>query len=433
MRKRDIKKGTFYIIIFSVVVYMAMIAVMLFKNRELTEKSAIAEVKTILWTDTLTNQSSQWKPLDRMDSEIGRFMQKWEIKGMQLAVSRNDSLLFAKGYGWADKEKGVRLQPGNIMRIASASKLVTAIAVMKLVEQGKLTLDTKIFGPDGILNDTAFTNAMCDPRMLDITVDHLLRHQGGFGRGAGDPMFNTADIIAAKHLSAPPTPEELVKIVLGRRIAFSPGAGRIYSNFGYMLLSLAMEKVAGKSYWEYVTKEVLNPAGCLGFRPATNYYADRYPNEVKYYGPDDELVQEFNGSGRMVERVYGGSNINALMGAGGWCTSAVELNRLVACADAYPGLKDVISPQSVATLTQHSDDEKMSRGWNECDARGKWTRTGTLSSTHALIERFPDNECWVIITNTGIWTGHHFSRDLNRLVENLRTRYGDSFPRRNLF
>lgn len=433
MTKRDIKRGTGLIMIFCLFVAVCIV-VSLCRNPEPSEGEELTAVaEGTPWMDTLTNQSSSWEALAPMDKEIERFMQKWEIKGMSFAVSRHDSLLYTKGYGWADREAGIEMQPDNIMRIASASKLVTAIAVMKLIEQGKMKLDSRIFGEGGLMPDTVFTAAMCDKRMLDITVDHLLRHQGGFGLGAGDPMFTTAEIMAAKHLDTPPTPEELVKIVLGRRIAYTPGAGRRYSNFGYMLLSMAIERVTGMSYWDYVTENILRPAGCLGFRPATNYYADRSTHEVKYYGPDNELVEEFNGSGRMVERIYGGNNVNALMGAGGWCASAAELCRLVAATDKDPRMEDVITANSVELLTAHSDKEKLSRGWSEVDAHGKWTRTGTLSSTHTLIERFPDGECWVLITNSGVWTGHHFSSDMNRLVERLRSRYSRLLPSRNLF
>lgn len=436
MTRGDIKRGTIYTILFSIVVYGVIFLISTTHQTSCTreEETGVAQKgPEIIWTDTLTNHSSAWTALQSMDGEIERFMEKWHIKGLSFAVTRHDSLLYAKGYGYADAEIGRKLESTDIMRIASASKLVTAIAVMKLVEQGKLSLDTKIFGPEGILNDTAYTNAMCDKRMLDITVDHLLRHMGGFGRGAGDPMFTTNEIIKAKKLQSAPTPEELVKIVLGRRIAFAPGNGRIYSNFGYMLLSMAMERVTGMSYWDYVTENVLKPAGCYTFRPATNYYEERHANESKYYAPDDELVEEYNGSGRMVSRVYGGNDVTALKGAGGWCTSAADFARLVASADGDPVLKDIISQNSVATLTQHSEDEKLSRGWSECDDKGKWTRTGTLSSTHTLVERFPDGDCWVLITNSGIWTGYHFTKDLSRLLDRLRSRYSDSLPKRNLF
>lgn len=390
--------------------------------------------RPVVWSDTLTNSLSDRPELVPMDRAIERFMSRYAIRGLSIAVTRDDSLLFTKGYGMADAEAGIHMSPDYIMRIASASKLVTAIAVMKLCEQGRLSLDSKVFGEEGILCDTAFTNAMCDRRMRDITVDHLLLHQGGFGRGAGDPMFNTPDIIRANRLAAPPSADDLIRIVLRRRIAFAPGQGRSYSNFGYMVLSRVIERVTGMSYWDYVEREILHPAGIYGFSPATNYYAERAPREVRYYGPDDEPVEEWNGSGRLVERVYGGNNVRGLMGAGGWCASSADLARLVASVDGNPRLPDILSIESVQLLTDYGDDGNMARGWSRIDSNGrKWTRTGTHSSAHSLVQRFPDDECWVILTNTGVWTGHHFSADLTALVSRLRSSYSSRLPRQNLW
>ncbi len=381
----------------------------------------------------LQNSMSDYAPLNPMENEIERFRGKFNIRGMQVAVVRGDSLLYSKGFGMADVEKEIPMQPTNIMRIASVSKLVTAVGIMKLVEQGKFTLDTPVFGPDGILSDRSYTDAMCNPIMETITVDHLLLHAGGFGMGAGDPMFNTKDIIEAKHLPGPPSDEELVKIVLGRKLAFRPGEGRRYSNFGYKLLSMVIEKASGLKYWDFMKKEVLDPIGATDFAPATNYYADRHPNEVHYYGPDNELVEEYNGSKKMVERVYGGSNVNGLEGAGGWLTSATDLARLIAAIDLDPKRRDILTKNSINKMTEFSEDQKLARGWVDCTAEGRWTRTGTLSSTHALIERFPEGDTWIILTNSGVWTGHHFSRNLSHLVEYLRGRYKASFPSRDLF
>ncbi len=423
------------IVFLCAVVSTVVVFALAYRREKETEKEHLeaASISVSDWSASLTNELSDWPALANMDREIERFIGRWNIKGMSLAVTRNDSLLYAKGYGWADMEAGKKMTPKNIMRMASASKLVTAIAVMRLVEDGKLNLNSRVFGPDGILNDTAYTNAIKDKRLFDITVDHLLQHKGGFGMGAGDPMFNTKDIISAKKLDAPPTNEELTEIVLGRKIAFTPGQGFRYSNFGYMLLSLVIERVTGKSYWDYVEEEVLHPAGCYHFRPATNYYADRSENEVHYYGPDTVAVEEYNGSGRMVERVYGGSNVNGLMGAGGWCASASDLARLVAATDKYPHVSNILSNESIDSLTAYAKEGRVSRGWSEIDEYGKWRRTGTLSSTHTLIERFPNGECWVMITNSGVWTGHNFSRDMTRLISNLRSRYADRFPHRDLW
>lgn len=435
MRRNDIKRGISIIFLCATICTAIIFTIAFSRQKESpTEKNKnTLTTSSENWLDSLTNQASDYPPLSKMDSEIERFIGRWNIKGLSLAVTRNDSLLYAKGYGWADKENGEEMTPTNIMRLASASKLVTAIAIMRLVEDGKLKLDSKVFGQDGILNDTAYSNAIKDRRLFDITVDNLLQHKGGFGMGAGDPMFNTKDIISSKHLDAPPTNEQLTQIVLGRKIAFTPGQGFRYSNFGYMLLSLVIERVTGKSYWDFVTEEVLHPAGCYGFRPATNYYAQRNENEVRYYGPDTVRVEEYNGSGRMVERVYGGSNVNGLLGAGGWCASASGLARLVAATDKYPHVSNIISNESIDSLTAFAKEGRISRGWSEIDEQGKWRRTGTLSSTHTLIERFPNGECWVMITNSGVWTGHNFSRDMTQLISNLRSRYSQLFPRRDLW
>lgn len=434
MNRKDIKRGV-SIVFLTAIVCTVIVFMMAFRHQktEMPEEEILTVAVDTDWSDRLTNELSDAPGLEKMDREIERFIGRWNIKGLSLAVTRNDSLLYAKGYGMADVEEGREMTPQNIMRLASASKLVTAIAIMRLVEDGKLSLGSKVFGPEGLLSDSAYTAAIKDPRLFDVTVDHLLQHKGGFGLGAGDPMFNTKDIIAARHLDGPPTNEELTEIVLGRRIAFTPGQGFRYSNFGYMLLSLVIERVTGRSYWDYVTEEVLHPAGCYRFRPATNYYADRSEDEVHYYGPDNDPVEEYNGSGRMVERVYGGSNVNGLVGAGGWCASASDLARLVAATDKYPHVSNIISNESIDSLTAYAKEGRISRGWSEIDENGKWRRTGTLSSTHTLIERFPNGECWVMITNSGVWTGHNFSRDMTKLISNLRPRYSTLFPSRDLW
>ena len=113
-------------------------------------------------------------------------MQEWNLRGASLAIMRNDSLLYAKGYGWADEEKGVKMEPRILLRLASVSKLITATGIMKLQEEGKLSLDDRVFGPDGILSDSTYTAAITDPGCFRITVEDLLRHKGGFTARLGD-------------------------------------------------------------------------------------------------------------------------------------------------------------------------------------------------------------------------------------------------------
>lgn len=388
---------------------------------------------TTEWHDTLTNASAAVPELKPMDAEIRRFMSRWDLRGTSLAVTRHDSLVYARGYGWADVENRTPMEATTVMRIASASKLVTAIAIMQLVEQGKLALDSKIFGPDGILNDSLYTSAIADPRACDVTVDHLLLHMGGFARPWGDPMFHVADIVKANRLPGAPSPDELTRIILRRKMSRTPGESRKYSNFGYMLLSLVIEKVSGTDYWDYVQQNIFEPSGIGGFKAAGNYLADRYPDEARYYGPDKVKVEEYTGSGRMVERVYGGNNVNGLLGAGGWLASAPGLARLVAVTDSCPGVRNILTPASTAILTAYDPEETMCRGWVEIDDDGNWLRTGTLSSTHVLIKHYADGQCWVMTTNTGVWIGHKFSSDMNRLFDALHAKYSDVLPHRSLW
>lgn len=384
--------------------------------------------------DTLTNQVSDYPDLAEMDSIVKKYLRRWEINGAQLAISRNDSLIYAKGFGWADKERGLPMEPSYIMRMASVSKLVTATGVMKLCEMGRLHLSDKVFGPQGILNDTAYTHAIKDPRYFDITVEQLLRHKAGFTNYAGDPMFSTRYIMMQNHLTTPPDHATLLGIVLKRHLGYTPGTARRYCNIGYMLLSMIIERRSGMGYEDFMRKMVLEPAGCFDFHIAGNYYEDRRPNEVKYYmHKGSEPVYEYNNSGRMVEKCYGENDIPRLAGAGGWCASAAELCRLVAAIDGLPAVKDILSKSSVDEMTRPMPDHGFSLGWNFTNPGQPWIRTGSLSGTSAIVLRYPDGQCWVLITNTSTWKGHGFSHDTMALFDKLRQKFTPKMPHRDLF
>lgn len=376
--------------------------------------------------DSLKNEMSSQTETAEMDSTVKKYLKRWEINGAQIAVSRNDSLVYAKGFGWAEKEKGIAMTPGNIMRIASVSKLLTAVGIMKLQEMGKVRLSDHVFGPKGILNDTAYTNVIIDKRYFDITVEDLLRHKAGFTRYAGDPMFSTRYIMMQNHLTTPPDHRQLLRIVLKRHLGYTPKTAQKYCNIGYTLLSLIIEKRTGMSYERFMQENVLHPAGCFGFKIAGNYYEDRHPGEVKYYmHKEAQPIEEFNNSGRMVVKCYGENNIPQLLGAGAWCGSAAELCHLVAAIDCDSHYPDILTKESIALMTKEMDNHQFSLGWNFTPVKGPWTRTGTLSGTSALVVRYPDtNQCWVLLTNTSTWKGQGFAKDTMALFEKLRAKYG---------
>lgn len=399
------------------------------------EKDSIEEVAhRVHLNDTLTNALSDQPELHAMDSIMRRYLKRWEINGAQLAISRHDSLIYARGFGFADKDRQIPMEPSYIMRMASVSKLVTATGIMKLRDMGKVRLSDKVFGPKGILNDTFYVNSIKDKRYLDITVEQLLRHKAGFTNYAGDPIFSTRYIMQQNRLTTPPDHRTLLRIVLKRHLGYTPGTAQRYCNIGYTLLSLIIEKRMGMPYEQFMQKYVLEPAGCYDFHIAGNYLKDRRPNETVYYmHSSSEPAQEFNNSGRLVTRCYGENDITTALGAGAWVASAAELCRLVASIDGDPTVPDVLSKQAVSMMTQEMPDHQYSLGWNFTPKRGPWIRTGSLVGTSALVLRYADGECWVFITNTSTWKGHEFSKDTMALFEKLRKKYGKNMPKWNIF
>lgn len=381
--------------------------------------------------ETLTNAMSDTSSLAGFDKMVKDYLTYWGIHGASLSVMRNDSLLFAKGYGEADT--GKEMQPGNILRMASVSKLVTAVGIMTLQDRGLLNLKDKVFGPDGILNDSTCNAAIKDTLYYRITVEDLLRHKGGFSRRGGDPMFSTRWIMMQNGWKEVPTQEQLLELQLKRRVKFVPGTAQEYSNFGYLALSMVIEKVSGMDYESFMQENVLRPAGCVDFHIAGNYYKHKLPNEVRYYVQrDDEPAEEFNNSGRKVTRCYGGNNVTGLSGAGAWAASTPELALLVASIDGRPEVPDIISKESVDLMTEYFDESTYSLGWNDTKD-GYWTRTGTFAGTSALVKYFPDGECWIFISNTSTYKGPGLARHTAELFDRLRAKYSTKFPARNMF
>lgn len=381
---------------------------------------------------TITNSDSEIEDLEALDRRMNRYMRTWAFKGMSLAIVRNDSLVYAKGYGWADEEEGISMEPGNIMRVASVSKLLTAAGIMVLQDRGLLNIKDTVFGPTGILKDSLFTKTIKDRNYYKITVEHLLRHQGGFYR---DPVFSSRDVKHQMGLESAPEKEDFYHLVLKRRLRFAPGTWQKYSNFGYILLSDIIEEVSGKPYEQFMKEDVLSPAGCFDMHIAQNYYHQKRENEVRYYTHegDGKYIEEYNDSGKMVERCYGGNNIPLLSGAGAWCGSTVELARFVASIDGKAEVPDIISAEAVSQMTEYFDTETFSLGWNDTKPQSGWSRSGTLSGTCAYIKYYPDGECWILVTNTSTWKGPRQAKYTEALFKQCRKSFSKELPARNLF
>lgn len=421
-----------HLLIISVVAVAAILTVVVAGGRKDEKRHQKSETMEFRLNDTLTNEMSEIPELNGLDRKVKSYLRKWHMKGASLAITRGDSLVYAKGYGWADEENGIEMSPRNIMRMASVSKLITAAGIMVLHDRGDLNIKDTVFGPSGILNDSTINSLIRDKNYYKITVEHLLRHQAGFRR---DPLFSSRDVMHQLQLDHAPVAEDFYKVVLNRRLKFAPGTWQSYSNFGYLLLSQIIEKVSGMPYEEFMKTEVLEPAGCYDMHIAGTYYEDRRDNEVRYYTHegDGKYIEEYTDSDVMVERCYGGNNIPLLSGAGAWCGSPAEIARFVAAIDGRPEVADIITKESVELMTGYYDRDTFSLGWNDTHPDKGWSRSGTLSGTTALVKLFPDGECWVFISNTSTWKGPRQAKYTDALFRSCRELFSDKLPCRNMF
>ena len=215
-----------------------------------------------------------------LDEMMTALVRKWKIPGGALAVVKDGRLVFAHGYGLADREDGKPVQPDSLFRIASVTKPITATAILVLVERGQLDLDAKVLD---ILKPPVVSQAkVSDKRWKQITVRQLLFHTAGFDRDTGfDPMFRSDEIAKATGTPPPADSTAIIHYMLGRPLDFDPGAKHVYSNFGYCLLGRVIEQVTGKPYAEAVQNLVLRPSGITRMKIGRTQLSDRLPGEVR--------------------------------------------------------------------------------------------------------------------------------------------------------
>ena len=437
-RRRSIKKRQARLLLVLTVTLTALFIIagknfgnMLEGNIRVVENEP--EFKSKVLNQTVTNEMSAIPELEALDKKINKYIYEWHIKGASLAIVRNDSLVYAKGYGWADQEMEVKMEPGHIMRVASVSKLITSAGIMVLQDQGKLTIKDKVFGPEGILNDEFFNDlTKCDSRYYNITVEDLMRHRSGFSR---DPVFSSIDVQKQMRLDHPPTKEDYFTLVLGKKMSAPAGRTTKYSNFGYVVLSEIIERVSGESYETFIKENVMKPAGCYDMHIGGIYYADKRENEVRYYTHegDGKYIPDFQNPQDTVERCYGGSNLPLLSGAGAWCGSPIELARFVSSINGNGIVEDIISDEAIHQMTEYFNENTYSLGWNDTHPKKGWNRTGTLAGTSALIRHYPDGECWILVTNTSTYKGPRFTNYTDALFTDCRRLYSSKLPAQNLF
>ncbi len=190
-------------------------------------------------TDVLSGKKGNIKQIDALLQEL---VDTGKVPGMSVTVLKKGKKLFQKGYGYADLDKKIEVDPGKtLFRIASASKPIAAMALAKMVSDKKIDLDTSFYDYVPYFPQKEF----------DFTIRQLASHTAGI-RGYRGKEYA---------LNKPYSIKESLTIFQDDPLEFPPGTDYLYTSFDWVMISLAMEEVSGMPFSEYVKKEVLDPLG----------------------------------------------------------------------------------------------------------------------------------------------------------------------------
>jgi len=397
-------------------IFLATLLILLVSyNPGAVDKSNRVTDKLVPGNVRLTNSISEGNEFAGVEKTVTSFMRRWSIAGASVAVSKDGKLIYARGFGFADTASHDKTQPYNKFRIASISKLITAIAVMKLVDEGKLSLSDKVFGPDAILNDPYFSNPR-DKRVYEITIAHLLSHEAGWSQRWGDQMFMPLIVAEKMGVKPPVDTRTIIRFALDKRLHFTPGSGKAYSNLGYSILGLVIEKVSGMPYEDYCKKTVLEPLGIYDMSLARNLPSQKAPFEVSYYEPSDVILKpSIYGTGELVEPSNGGNDIEALGAAGAWIATAPDLIRLMLAVDGFGSKQDILSERSIRFMTDN-DNGFAPVGWKGTKENGSWWRTGSFPGSAGMMKRESDGTGWIILFNSSAWNGPEIYSYINSMM-----------------
>lgn len=278
-----------------------------------------------------------------IDTAVIAAMRQYGIVGCGISVLREDTLLYARGFGYAEIESSPFL-PTTATRCGSIAKPITALCALLLCDSGKLDLDAPILP---LLKEAGIVpkpvgDGRPDERLSRITVRHLMDHTSGFPRGATYTAWRADRNVAALHrLDHVATGADVARDALGNiRLERDPGTGFRYANINFVLLARIIEARSGMPFDAYLTT-VLAPR--FGVKPdelfvSRNQDAADSPargkNEAAYYQTSDERYVSYTPSeqaqGRVFGEAYRGYATESSDGAGGIACSATAVGKILA-------------------------------------------------------------------------------------------------------
>jgi CubicO group peptidase (beta-lactamase class C family) len=355
--------------------------------------------------------------MGQCDTQMQTFLANYHIPGATFAITKNGKLIYMRAFGTANRAGTEVTQPYHMFRIASLSKPITSIAIMKLIENGQLSLSDKPFGPGGILSvDPYFANAnVTDTRVYNITIQNLLEHSAGWNRdlpispnppppypwsyGASDPIDFPLHVTQTLGEANPVTRRAMIKFLVQKGLDFTPGTDFNYSNIGYLVLGEVIEKKTGLTYESYVKQNIFEPLGIYDIRLGRNLLADKQEREVEYTTNPTFTSLSVYGTGQIVPLEYGGVSVEAMDAHGGWIATSRDLVRLITAVDAFPSRPDILSATTIQTMTTPSAHNiNYAKGWGVNSAKS-WWHNGALHGSASIMVRTNSQLTWAIILN----------------------------------
>lgn len=186
-----------------------------------------------------------------LESEVPQLLTKYKIPGASISIIENEQVVWVGTFGYKNVGDQSKMDRDTIFQVASISKPVTALGIMKLVEQGKIELDAPI---DKYVTRWKIPESTYD--IKQVTIRRLLSHTSGLSNGGGYQGYSPYEPL--------PSIEESLRGIEGKakpvNLIYEPGTKYIYSGGGYSLLQLLIEEVTGTGFNEYMKTQVLEPA-----------------------------------------------------------------------------------------------------------------------------------------------------------------------------
>ncbi|PEQ33273.1 serine hydrolase [Bacillus thuringiensis] len=345
---------------------------------------------------------------------VTTFMNNHGIPGASLALTYQERLVFAQGYGLANRATNELVTTNHRFRIASVSKPITSAAVFKLIEDGRLNLGDRVFGTNAILG-TTYGAQPYSTNIDQIMVQHLLEHTSGWAQ-TQDPMFSHFNL----------NQDELITWMLdNERLTYVPGRTFDYLNFGYLLLGRVIERVSGMAYADYVRQHVLAPCGITDMHIAGDTLADRRANEVVYYPQSSSNPYTIR--------------VSRMDAHGGWIASATDLVRFLVRVDRFSSKPDILNRGSLATMYTTTTAPKIdgtpsnyAKGW-AVHPSGNYFHDGDIPGSASIAVRTHHGYCWAVLVNSRNDVQLTKMRsDLDNLMWTIITRIRD-WPAYDLF